>query len=391
MEKIIKAAVERGASDLHIKAGDVFRARINGQLVALTKQSLTPDQTKAIALRLIANEEDRLRIDRIQDYDCSWGAPGVGRFRVNILRQRSSFMIVMRVIPFEVPTIAKLGLPSSLGQVAEAERGLVVVAGPTGSGRSSTIAALINHINETQSRHIVTLEQPIELLHRDLQSSITQREVGVDTESFRTGVKGAMRQDADVIVLSDIRDAESADIAIAAAVTGRLVIASMEALDAPGAVQRTVELFEPAAQDSARVRVAEAVHAVVAQRLLPRASGEGRVPVIELLRASPRIRELILERAAPGALRAEIAGDDSSGSQTFEQHLAQLVATKDLNYDVALSASLHAGELEKHLRLLWRRSKGVTTTEAMLPTPVSIPAIVADLDASGFTPGSGDA
>ena len=385
MEKIIKAAVERGASDLHIKAGDVFRARINGKLVALTKQALTPDQTKAIALRLIANEEDRLRIDKIMDYDCSWGAPGIGRFRVNILRQRSSFMIVMRVIPFQVPTIAKLGLPVSLGAVAASERGLVLVAGPTGSGRSSTVAALVNHINETQSRHIVTLEQPIELLHRDVQSSVTQREVGVDTETFRTGVKAAIRQDADVIVVGDISDAESADISIAAAVTGRLVIGALEALDAPGAVQRLIQLFEPSSQDSARARVAEALHAVIAQRLLTRITGEGRVPVIELLRASPRVRELILEKAVSGALRAEMSGgDDASGSQTFEQHLAQLVATKDVNYDVALAASMHPNELEKHLRLLWRRSKAVNASDVMLPTPLSVPAILADLDPAAF-------
>src|SRR5688500_17202982 len=152
MEKIIKAAVDRGASDIHIKAGDVFRARIDGKLVALTKQALTPEQTKSIAMRIIANEEDRARIDRIRDYDCSWGAGGIGRFRVNILRQRSSFMIVMRVIPFEVPTFEKLKLPEGLARIAEAERGMVLVTGVTGSGKSSTMAALVNHINTHQDR-----------------------------------------------------------------------------------------------------------------------------------------------------------------------------------------------------------------------------------------------
>jgi twitching motility protein PilT len=149
LEKIIKAAVERGASDLHIKAGDVFRARINGKLVPLTKQRLTPDQTKSIALKLMSNEEDRARIDRLRDFDCSWGMPGVGRFRVNVLRQRSSFMIVMRVIPFAVPTIESLGLPDVLKQIAESERGLVLVSGVSGSGKSSTVAAMVHHINRT--------------------------------------------------------------------------------------------------------------------------------------------------------------------------------------------------------------------------------------------------
>src|SRR5512133_1099108 len=168
MEKIIKAAVDRGASDLHIKAGDVFRARIDGRLVALTKQALTPEQTKAIALRLIANEDDRARIDKISDYDCSWGAPSIGRFRVNIVKQRSSFMIVMRVIPFEVPTFEKLRLPPALARVAQSERGMVLVTGVTGSGKSSTMAALVNYINSTTNKHILTLENPIELLHRDI-------------------------------------------------------------------------------------------------------------------------------------------------------------------------------------------------------------------------------
>src|SRR5207244_8649871 len=172
MEKIIKAAVDRGASDLHIKAGDVFRARIDGKLVPLTKQRLTPEQTKAIAQKLIANEEDRGRIDRLRDYDCSWGMPGSGGVGVNILRQRSSFMIVMRVIPFDVPTFESLKLPGVLAQVATAERGMILVTGVTGSGKSSTMAAIINHINQNQHRHILTLENPIEFLHRDINCSV---------------------------------------------------------------------------------------------------------------------------------------------------------------------------------------------------------------------------
>src|SRR5690606_31378761 len=166
MEKIIKAAVERGASDLHIKAGDVFRARIDGKLVPLTRQALSPEQTKAIALRFLPTEEMRSRIDDLQDYDCGWGSPGIGRFRVNILRQRSSFMIVMRVIPFEVPTFESLRLPRVLEKIADGERGMILVTGVTGSGKSSTMAALVNRVNSQRNQHIVTLENPIEFLHR---------------------------------------------------------------------------------------------------------------------------------------------------------------------------------------------------------------------------------
>src|SRR5919112_4062955 len=162
MERIIKAAVDRGASDLHIKAGDVFRARIHGKLVPLTKQALTPEQTRTIALHLMSNEDDKARLDKLTDYDCSWAAPGVGRFRVNILKQRSSFMIVMRVIPFEVPTFEKLRLPAVMARVGLAERGMILVTGVTGSGKSSTMAALVNYVNTNANKHIVTLENPIE-------------------------------------------------------------------------------------------------------------------------------------------------------------------------------------------------------------------------------------
>src|SRR6187397_768951 len=216
MEKIIKAAVERGSSDLHIKAGDVFRARVNGKLVALTKQRLTPDQTRAIALKLITSDEDRARIDRLRDFDCSWGMPGVGRFRVNILRQRSSFMIVMRVIPFTVPTIASLALPDVLQATAEAESGMVLVTGGSGCGKSSTVAAMVHHINRTFHKHIVTIENPIEFLHRDLSCSITQREVGVDTKKVAIGFRAALRQDPDVVVLGDMANAAIIDTALKA-------------------------------------------------------------------------------------------------------------------------------------------------------------------------------
>src|ERR1041384_4665211 len=206
MEKIIKAAVDRGASDLHIKAGDVFRARIDGKLGPLTKQRLTPDQTKAIAQRLIAHEDDRARLDKLRDYGCSWGMPGIGRFRVNILRQRSSFMIVMRVIPFDIPTFESLKLPAILPSVAAAERGLILVTGVTGSGKSSTMAAIVNHINQTQHKHILTLENPIEFLHRDINCSVTQREIGVDTDDFRMGLRAALRQDPHVVMIGERED-----------------------------------------------------------------------------------------------------------------------------------------------------------------------------------------
>src|SRR5437773_1437315 len=283
IEQIIKAAIDRGASDLHIKAGDVFRARIGGKLVPLTKQRLTPEQTRAIALRLMPNEEDRGRLDKLHEYDCSWGVPGVGRFRVNILRQRSSFMIVMRVIPCDIPTFESLKLPSVLATIAAAERGMILVAGITGSGKSSTMAAILNHINQTHQKHVVTLENPIEFLHRDINSSITQREIGVDTDDFRAGLRAALRQDPDVIVIGEMRDIETLDTAMKAAETGHLVISTLPTPDAVTTVSRVLAMFPPEEQEIARLRLAETLQAVVAPRLLPRADGHGRAAAVEVL------------------------------------------------------------------------------------------------------------
>jgi twitching motility protein PilT len=346
MEKIIKAAVERGASDLHIKAGDVFRARIDGKLVPLTKQALTPEQTKSIALRLIANEDDRARIDKINDYDCSWGAPGIGRFRVNILRQRSSFMIVMRVIPFEVPNFDRLSVPSVLKQIAEAERGMILVTGVTGSGKSTTMAALINHINQHQNKHIVTLENPIEFLHRDLQSSVTQREIGVDTESFRMGLRAALRQDPDVVLIGEMRDAETIDTAMKAAETGHLLISTVHTPDAQSTVLRILAMFPPEEQDVVRVRLAESLHAVISQRLLPRKDAPGRVAALEIMIVTPTIRDLMLDRDRVGEIRDHIAGGrEQYGMQTFDQHLEDLVNDGLIDLKVAIAAATRPADL----------------------------------------------
>ncbi len=364
MENIIKVAVERGASDLHIKAGDVFRARIDGKLVPLTKQRLTPEQTKAIALKLIPLEEDRKRIGQIRDYDCSWGAPGIGRFRVNILRQRSSFMVIMRVIPFEVPTIEKLGLPEVLEQVAEAERGMVLVTGVTGSGKSSTMAALINHINQKLNKHIVTLENPIEFLHRDLNSSVTQREIGPDTESFRTGLRAALRQDPDVILIGEMRDAETVDIAMKAAETGHLLISMMHTPDATTTVARIVAMFPPEEQEVTRIRLADSLQSVISQCLLPRADESGRCAALEVMICTAAIRDLIRDRNRVAEIKDHIEeGRDQYGMQTFDQHLMDLVDNEVITYETAKAASSNPEDFELKLQMLRGKSK-VGTKEA---------------------------
>jgi len=364
MEKIIKAAVDRGASDLHIKAGDVFRARIDGKLVPLTKQRLTPEQTKAIALRLIPNDEDRSRIERLRDYDCSWGMPGIGRFRVNILRQRSSFMIVMRVIPFDVPSFESLKLPPVLGQVASAERGMILVTGVTGSGKSSTMAAIINHINQTQHKHILTLENPIEFLHRDISCSVTQREIGVDTDDFRMGLRAALRQDPDVVLIGEMRDAETIDTAMKAAETGHLLISTLHTPDAVTTVSRIVSMFPPEEQEVARLRLAEALQAVIAQRLLPRADGKGRAAALEILIATGTARDMIKDPNRVPELQDYIRESrEQYGMQTFDQHLMDLVGDGSVTDETAMAASSNPADFELQMRTLRRRSRVATTTE----------------------------
>ncbi len=339
MEKIIKAAVERGASDLHIKAGDVFRARINGKLVPLTKQRLTPDQTRAIALKLISSDEDRSKIDRLRDFDCSWGMPGVGRFRVNVLRQRSSFMIVMRVIPFTVPTIESLRLPAILAPIAESDRGLVLVTGVSGSGKSSTVAAMVHHINRTQQKHVVTIENPIEFLHRDLSCSITQREVGVDTENLTIGLRAALRQDPDVVVLGEIADADTIDTAIKGAETGHLVIATMPTPDVTATIDRILTTLPREEREIGRMRLSEALRAVVSQQLLPQKDDKGRVAAVEVLVATPAVRETLKDAARTGELRKHMAdGRKPLGTQTFEQHVSDLVDAGLITQETAKAA-----------------------------------------------------
>jgi twitching motility protein PilT len=324
MERIIKAAVERGASDLHIKAGDVFRARIDGKLVPLTKQRLTPEQTRAIAVRLVGSDDVRTRLDTIRDFDCSWGLPGVGRFRINILRQRSSFMIVMRVIPFAVPSFETLDLPPVVQGLAESERGLVLVAGVSGSGKSSTVAAMVHHINQNHQRHIVIIEDPIEFLHRDLNSSITQREVGVDTNSAEIGIRAALRQDPDVIVLGDLRDASAVNHAIKAAETGRLVIAVIPTPTVMSTVGQVLALLPQDEREIGRVRFSEALRGIVAQQLVPRAEGNGRVAVVEVLVATSPTREAIRDPSRLTELH-NIMHNGDADMTTFGRYAGRLV------------------------------------------------------------------
>jgi twitching motility protein PilT len=353
MEKIIKAAVDRGASDLHIKAGDVFRARIHGKLVPLTKQALTPEQTRTIALHLMPNEDDKARIDTLTDYDCSWSASGVGRFRVNILRQRSSFMIVMRVISDVLPTFEQLGLPRAIIHTTRVDAGLVLVCGAPESGRSTTIAAIVNYLNTHAAtrRHCVLIEQPIEYLHKSNRWSMTQREVGSDTDSFEAGVRAAILQDADAIVIGGLEQPAVIEAAFRAVEAGRLVIGRMASADASTAIRNLLQRMESDDQQSARLRVAEALHCVVAQKLIPRQSGGRRVLATQLLYMTPYVRETILDAGTADNLGdALVKGRDQYGTQTFDQSLADLVLAGEVAFDMAVKLAANPLDLELQLR-----------------------------------------
>jgi twitching motility protein PilT len=354
MIEIFKAAIQRGASDLHIKAGDYLRARITGELVPHDAATFDPDQVKQICLQLIQHQRDRDRIDELTDYDCSWSAPGVGRFRVNLLRQRGTLMAVLRVIPIEIPNFEALKLPPILSAMSMVERGMILVTGVTGSGKSSTLAAMIGHINATRKKHIITLENPIEFLHRDLNCSITQREVSTDTESFDTGLKAALREDPDVILIGEMRDTETIDTAMKAAETGHLVFSTLHTTNAVQTVSRIIAVFPPHEQAMVRVRLAENLVGVISQRLLPKKQGRGRIVATEVMLVTATIRDAMLDKDRVSDIPELIAeGRAQYGSQTFDQHLMDLVVHEDqVTFETAMAAATNPADFELKMRTL---------------------------------------
>lgn len=343
VNQLLAKAVAAKASDIHLKVGIPPAARVRGELVFFRTEPLRKEDTDAIARLVIRDARVRGEVGTLREYDCAYAAEGVGRFRVNVYRQRGTLGIVMRSIPTKIPHFEDLGAPSPCAYLAERERGLVLVVGAAGNGKSSTLAAMIGHLNRTQPLHIVTIEDPIEFLHEDDKSSISQREVGIDTGTFADALRAALRQDPDVILVGEIRDELTLDIALKAAETGHLVLSTLHTPDVARTVGRMLALAprnQPGASDELRERIGDALQGIVAQRLLPKKDGSGLVLAAEVLVATGTVRESIKRPEGNPSLKELMEkGTHPYSMQTFEMHLKQLLMQGLVEKDVARAAA----------------------------------------------------
>ena len=354
---VLKKAIEVQASDIHLTPGNPFRLRIQGNIVPLKGDYvLKPEDTAEIASEILVNarkatrENVRPMVDVLMDADCSYAMAEISRFRVNICCQRGSLALVLRAIPYKIPDFEQLGLPPVLSQIAMEERGLVLLTGITGSGKSSTLAAMINHINKGRARKIVTIEDPIEFLFRDIKCTIIQRELGADTESFAKALRAAMRQDPDVIMVGEMRDRETIDVALKAAETGHLVFSTVHTTDAPKTINRLISVFEAAEQVHTRMRLAESLRAVISQRLLVKKDSKGRVVAAEVMRNTKTIQDCIENPEKTGGIKDYLErGKEQYGMQTFDQHVTELYLKELISLETAKAAATSPADFERNL------------------------------------------
>jgi twitching motility protein PilT len=335
LHQLLSKAVAAGASDVHLKVGQPPGARVRGSIVYFRLERLTAESTAATAQHLLMRRDPHLSLDRLTNYDCSYELPGVARFRVNVYRQRGTLAIVLRVVPFQVPSLEQLKLPAVCQQLAEKERGLVLCVGAAGQGKSTTLAAMIDHLNHNVCKHIVTVEDPIEYLYEDDRCSVSQREIGLDTASFAEALRAALRQDPDVIQVGEIRDSETMDIALKAAETGHLVLSTLHTPDVHRTVNRVISLIDGGADDT-RERLADALQGIIAQRLLPGADGKGVALAAEVLVGTGSVRESIKRPQGNPPLKELMEqGGSLYGMQTFEMSVRQLVREGVVDREVA--------------------------------------------------------
>lgn len=350
IEDLLRMAMSFGASDLHLRAGSYPVIRVNGTLKPLSgADRLTQDETLEMAFSMMSNRQKQ-HFKEVYEVDIGYGISGLGRFRVNIFQQRNSIGIVARVISDTVRSFSELGMPPILNNIAEENRGLILVTGTTGSGKSTTLSAIVDHINQTRNSHIVTIEDPIEFLHKDKKSFITQREIDVDTRSFAEALRGSLRQDPDVILVGEMRDLETIETALVAAETGHLVLSTLHTLDAPETLTRIISAFPPYQQKSIRIQLAGLLKAVISQRLMKSAKGNSRVPAVEVLMSTPLIRDYILHEDKTASIRDAIAaGTSQYGMQTFDQSLFYLYQSGLITLEEALRGSTNPDEFRLRL------------------------------------------
>lgn len=294
IEEMLRAAKEAGASDLHITVGVPPKIRVNGQLITMDYGKLLPGDTNAL-LDQIMNEKQRAKFEEVGEHDMSFSIPNLGRYRVNAYKQRGSVAIALRLVGTQVPSAESLGIPPSVIDLYQRKRGLVLVTGPTGSGKSTTLAAIIDKINNNREAHVITLEDPIEYLHQHKLSMVNQREIGLDSQSYASALRAALREDPDVILVGEMRDFETISVAITAAETGHLVLSTLHTIGAASTVDRVIDVFPPHQQQQVRVQFANVLEAVISQQLIPKADGTGRVAAFEVLHANHAVRNLIRE------------------------------------------------------------------------------------------------
>ncbi len=345
IDELLRVATSNGASDLHLKVGAFPVMRIGGELHTIDDAPrLRPEDTLDMAFAIMSNRQKQ-RFKEASEVDIAYGVSGLGRFRANIFQQRGSVSIVLRVIPDNPKGISELGLPPVIDRIADEQRGLILVTGATGSGKSTTLAAMLDRINATRSGHIVTIEDPIEFLHPDKKAFVTQREVDVDTRSFAEALRGALRQDPDVILVGEMRDYETIETALTAAETGHLVLSTLHTLDATETVTRIVSSFPSHQQKSVRLQLAGILKAVISMRLVRAARGPGRVPAVEVMVSTGLIRDYIINEEKSSLIREAIAaGTSQYGMQTFDQSLFHLFQSGLISLEEALRNASNADE-----------------------------------------------
>lgn len=344
---LLKQAVDKGASDLHISSGAAPAIRLDGRLHSLDLPPLLPEETMTLA-RQVMSEEKFQAFSGMGEVDASYSHPGVGSFRINVYLQQGSVSLACRVINTHIPTIDSLGLPETVKFLAGCSRGLIIVTGPAGSGKSTTLAAMIDYINNEKFCHIIALEDPIEYLHSNKKSIINQREIGKDTKSFPSALRSALRQDPDVILVGEMRDLETMSIAITAAETGHLVMATLHTMDAPQTVERVIDIYPSHQQEQIRVQLASTLAGVISQRLLRRKDAAGRIAAVEILTSTPAIRNLIREKKVHQIYSFMQTGA-KSGMQTLDAHLQELITKDIISPEEAMEHVVDLGSMHRFL------------------------------------------